>query len=156
MFRWVSDTEIAHSIGLRTKPSIEKTLEWIERSAADLQIQAYAIQWNDTHVGNVILDRADSWTFSKRLSIYIGEPTARGCGVGSTAVYRAAEIYFAIPSSNKIWLTVHAENRAAIESYKRVGFRIEGTLREEFNLGGRLVDTHHMGMLRGDFERVQA
>lgn len=156
MFRWVSNPEVAQSIGLRSTPSLKKTQEWIARANADSQFQAHAILLDGNHVGNVVLDRIDSWAQSARLSIYIGETSARSQGIGSSAVYRAADVFFEFDSHNKIWLTVHAENSAAIQSYRKVGFQIEGTLREEFNLNGRLVDALYMGLLRSDFKRAQA
>jgi len=55
---------------------------------------------------------------------------------------------------NKIWLTVHSENQSAIKCYERLGFQLEGTLRDEFKLRGRLVPALYMGLLRQDFEQI--
>ena len=43
------------------------------------------------------------------------------------------------------------ENHSAIESYTRVGFKVEGTLREAFYLDGRFVDALYMGLLQSEF-----
>lgn len=155
MFRWVSDPLIAENIGLRSEPTLQRTREWISRASADFTVQAYAILWKGDHVGNVVLDRADPVLLSSRLSIYIGEAPARRIGVGHSALMRAAEIHFIQRGQNKIWLTVHTGNHAAIASYKRAGFQIEGTLRDEFKLRGTLVAAHYMGLLRADFERLR-
>ena len=155
MFRWACDPEIARNIGLSHTPSLNKTRTWIEQSVSDDSIVAFAILHAGTHVGNVILDRMNTWLRSSRLSIYIGEASSRGCGVGSSAVHLACEHGFTASVQNKIWLTVHTENSAAIASYQRIGFQIEGTLRQEFLLDGDLVDVHYMGLLSGDFKRAQ-
>lgn len=151
MFRWVSDPGIAENIGLRRKPSLELTREWIERSKSDSNTNAFAILQKSKHVGNVVLDQHDPIILSSRLSIYIGEPEARGCGVGKSAGYLAANIQFTLFHRRKIWLIVHTENAAAIATYKSIGFQIEGTHRQEFHMLGTYADVFYMGLLSDEF-----
>jgi len=154
MFRWVSDPDIAENIGLRRKPSIELTREWIKRSESDSSTKAFAILLKNKHVGNVVLDQYDPGILSSRLSIYIGEPEARGCGVGKSAIYVAADFQFNVFHRRKLWLVVHTENAPAIATYKSIGFQIEGTHRQEFRMLGSYADVFYMGLLREEFPRV--
>ena len=148
MFRWVSDLGIRRDIGLHTEPTLQRTIEWIERALNDSAVIPHAICLSGKHVGNVILDRIDRRVRTARLSIYIGEPDARGAGVGARAVRLAAERGF--QELHKIWLIVHAENIPAIRCYQSIGFQLEGILREEFLLGDRRVSALYMGLLRRD------
>jgi diamine N-acetyltransferase len=154
MYRWVSDPDVRRDIGLRTEPTLQRTQEWIVRARSDPAIIPSAICLVGKHVGNVVLDRIDRQLSTARLSIYIGEPAARGGGVGTAAVRLAVQRGFR--ELNKIWLTVHAENIAAIRCYQRLGFQLEGTLRDEFLLGDRRVAALYMGLLKRDFERTPA
>ena len=52
---------------------------------------------------------------------------------------------------NKVWLTVHCRNVAAVNAYQRLGFQLEG-VRDEFVLDGRRINLFYMGLLVGDFE----
>src|SRR6266853_1250309 len=86
MLRWMCDPLVAANVGVRASPSIEKTRQWIERAAADASMLPRAILLKGAHVGNVVLDRIDEYLRSARLSVYLGEPPARGRGVASRAI----------------------------------------------------------------------
>ena len=154
MYRWMRDPVVASSIGLRSVPSPERTAAWIGNSMKDPLIRAYAVLLEEQHVGNVILDKWDTYLKTCRLSVYIGESSARRNGVGRTAVYRALAEGFTNHDLHKVWLTVHADNSGAIKTYATLGFKLEGVLREEFLLGNRRIDAHYMGILRPEFEAV--
>lgn len=151
MFRWMGDPDVAGHIGLRKDASLEGTLTWIDRALGDPTFCCFAILLNEQHVGNVILDRIDSYIESARLSVYIGEAFARRCGVGTTAMYLALKHAFKDLSLHKVWLTVHGKNYRAIQSYTNLGFVIEGVLRDEFRLNGVLLPAFYMGLLRHEF-----
>jgi ribosomal protein S18 acetylase RimI-like enzyme len=66
-------------------------------------------------------------------------PGARGRGVAS-ALLTAAGQYARERGARKLSLRVLSTNDAALRLYERLGFRREGTLREEFLIDGRYVD----------------
>jgi RimJ/RimL family protein N-acetyltransferase len=156
MCTWMRDPAVHAGVGLRTEPTLEKTYEWLNRALADTDTWAFAVLLAGRHVGNVVLDRRDRYLQTARLSIYIGEVSARGRGVGTTGVYRAARTAFNDWGLHKLWLTARAENAAALAAYERVGFRREGLLRDEFLYAGQRHDAVYMGLLRADFAGVLA
>ena len=146
MYRWMCDPHVRHNFGLRTDPSPQKTRAWIERAMSSPEFRPFAICYGGTHVGNVVLDHIDPLRKLCRLSIFIGEPSARGVGVGQAAVRAALRVAFEELSLGKVYLIVHAGNAPAIAAYERVGFKREGLHRKEFLLDGRLVDEIYMGI----------
>jgi RimJ/RimL family protein N-acetyltransferase len=154
MFQWMCDPTVSRNIGLRSEPSLNKTESWINCALLDPLIQPFAILFDHRHVGNVILDRIDNYLGTARLSVYLGDHSARGTGVGFTGIYLALFEGFEKLLLHKIWLTVHVNNLSAISTYRKLGFVLEGTLRDEFFLAGERVDLHYFGMLRGDFNRL--
>lgn len=154
MCRWMCDPVIRKNIGLRSEPSLERTETWIKNALQDPTVRPFAILLDNRHVGNVVLDRIDSYLASARLSVYIGEPSARGAGVGLTAVYRVLLEGFQSLCLHKVWLTVHCQNYAAINMYTKLGFTLEGILRDEFWLDGRRVNVLYMGLLHDDLKRL--
>lgn len=151
MCRWMGDPEVASNIGLRREPSLERTVEWIQKAVQDPSIRAYAILADKEHVGNVVFDQIDTYLGSARLSIYVGETAFRGSGVGSTAARLAAELAFEQAGLNKIWLTVHVMNLRAINVYTKLGFVLEGILRDEFWFGGKRLPVLRMSLLQREF-----
>jgi RimJ/RimL family protein N-acetyltransferase len=152
MFRWMTDPEVSVNLGLRTEPSSEKTRSWLQRALEDGETRAYAILLGGRHVGNLVFDRIDDYLANARLSIYIGEPEARGRGVGLKALRLGLVEAFERLSLHKVWLTVHVHHTRAIQTYLKAGFVMEGIVRDEFRLNGKLVSVFYMGMLRGEFD----
>jgi RimJ/RimL family protein N-acetyltransferase len=151
--QWLSDPAVSSNLGLRSQPTLEKTFAFIAAAASDetaSTLAARAILLDGRHVGNVVLDQIDRHVGKARLHIYVGDPAARGHGVGQRAVRLAVALAFDELALHKVWLTVHAGNAAAIRAYERAGFRIEGTHRAEFLLDGARVDELYMGVLKGE------
>jgi RimJ/RimL family protein N-acetyltransferase len=155
MLAWMQTEDIADALGLTVEPSLERTLGWISRAAQKSDIRAWAIHSAGEHVGNVVFDQFDYRTATARLSVYIGLPECRGSGVGTTAIFEGLTRIFDERSLYKIWLTVHAENTAAIRTYLLLGFQVEGTLREAFIWKGKRVDALYMGLLRSEFSAIE-
>jgi RimJ/RimL family protein N-acetyltransferase len=151
MFAWMQAQDIAEALGLTVEPSLERTFGWISRAAQKTDIRAWAIHSAGEHVGNLVFDQFDCRTATARLSVYIGPPECRGSGAGTTAIYEGLTRIFDERSLHKVWLTVHAENTAAIRTYLLLGFQVEGTLRQAFIWKGKRVDALYMGLLRSEF-----
>jgi RimJ/RimL family protein N-acetyltransferase len=154
VFAWVSDPEVAGHLGLRSEPSLAKTEAWLARATSDDSLRGFAILLDGRHVGNVVLDLVDRQLLTARLSVYVGEAAARGAGVGTTAVYHCLHEAFENLGLAKVWLVVHVHNAPAIVAYTRLGFQVEGVLREEFVLDGERVSALRMGILRREFRRL--
>ena len=154
MFRWMLDPEVSANIGLRSEPSLERTQDWIRRAAAALDVRAYAVLLRGEHVGNIVFDRLDPYLESARVSMYVGEPSARGGGVGTIALRLGLADVFVNLSLHKVWLTVHVRNLRAVRAYLKLGFVMEGILRDEFRFGGEFIPVFYMGLLREEFERL--
>ena len=154
MYRWVCDPSIAVAIGLRRNPTLEYTLKWIQRSLDDPLISAYALLLDQSHVGNVVLDKTDTYLKTSRLSVYVGDPSVRGAGVGLTGIYRALVDGFKKYDLHKVWLTVDVKNQVALKTYTKLDFKVEGVLRDEFLINGHRSDAYYMGLLRNKFDQL--
>jgi RimJ/RimL family protein N-acetyltransferase len=154
MARWMEDPTVSRNLGLRSKPSLEKTIAWIENALKSQEICPFAILFKEQHVGNVIVDRIDHYLGVGRLSVYIGERSARGSGVGLTGIYLALNECFSTLGLHKVWLTAHIRNFPSIHTFSRLGFSLEGILRDEFLLDGERLSVLYMGLLRDEFLRL--
>lgn len=144
MYRWMCDPEVSGNIGLRTVPTAEKTVAWVERATNDRTVSAWAILAGGDHVGNVILDRIDHARRSARLSIYVGD--RRGEGVGTRAMRLMLDEAFGPLGLNRVWLTVYAGNGPALALYSAMGFRVERVVEEASLAGGGPVQVIYMGL----------
>jgi RimJ/RimL family protein N-acetyltransferase len=156
MLRWMQDPEVRENVGLRREPSLEATRLWIRRAQTDESVSASAMLRASLHVGNVVLDRIDAYLQMARLSVYIGAESERGAGVGTTGIYRKLADGFGPLGLHKVWLVVRCGNLRAKDAYLRLGFQIEGVLRDEFWYDGRRESVYYMGLLRDEFIRLPA
>jgi len=148
------DPTVSCNLGLRDTPSLEKTQNWITSALQDPLVRAFAIKHNGHHVGNINLDRIDKYLSTARLSVYIGETSARHLGVGCTGIYLALREAFFSLDLYKVWLIVHTRNYSAINVYHKLGFVLEGILRDEFWLDGQRIDVLYLGLKKIEFEHL--
>ena len=85
------------------------------------------------------------------LQIRIGAASARGRGLGTSAVRALVALAFGELALHRVFVHVFSTNEPAIGLYRKVGFRHEGTLREAALIEGRRVDLHVMGLLRDEW-----
>jgi RimJ/RimL family protein N-acetyltransferase len=124
MYGWMLDPTVSKNLALTRSPSIEYTRSFIERSARQRDLRAFAILLADEHVGNVVLDRIDLDAGSARMSIYLGEHSARNQGVGRAALFEILDFGFDELCLDEIWLTVLSQNQPALRIYEMAGFKM--------------------------------
>ena len=151
---WLNDPEVTsfmfHGTFPTTADSNAEFYEQVSRSSSDL-VLAVAAKDDGEHVGNVGLHRIDWVNRSAEFGILIGERGRWGQGIGTEAARLIVGHGFDRLNLHRIWLGVFAAHTAAIEVYERIGFRIEGTLREAVARGGAYEDQLLMGLLEHDF-----
>ncbi len=75
-------------------------------------------------------------------------------GYGTDAMKVLLNFIFNEMNLHKVKLSVFSFNTRAIKCYKKCGFRVEGTLREELYKKGRYYDLIMMGILKEEFIKV--
>jgi len=128
---------------------------WLESHArrTDEALWAIAARDDDRCLGHVGLYQIDHRIRKASFGILIGDPAARGKGLG-TAITRAVVDYgFAELNLHRIELDVLATNARAIHLYERLGFQREGVLRHAQFRGGAYVDLVLMAVLDGEWRR---
>jgi RimJ/RimL family protein N-acetyltransferase len=154
MFQRMCDPNVSRNIGLRDKPSLEKTISWVSHALQDPLIYPFSILFNGQHVGNVILDRVDNYLGNARVSAFLGDSFHRGKGIGLTGTYLALKEGFDTFSLHKIYLAAHVDNLPSRNIAAKLGFALEGILRDEFILDEKRVDLLYFGLLETDFRQL--
>jgi len=87
----------------------------------------------------------------KRLAV--SEP---GRGVGREALRQVMRLAFTEGNAHRLWLDVYDDNPRARRTYRALGFREEGTLRECVWHGGRFRSLVVMALLESEVDAVDA
>jgi RimJ/RimL family protein N-acetyltransferase len=154
MHRWINDRDLVLNSGPYRPVHFSDHEAWWTAVSADRQSVIFAIRERegDRLVGSCQLLGLDLRHRSAELQIRIGEPDARGRGLGTEAVALLLRHAFADLDLHRVSLHVFASNAAALATYERCGFVREGALREAAMLDGRREDVVVMGILRQDWE----
>lgn len=153
--RWMSDPEtfrfLAMRPGLLSREEIKRWLESVAASAAESA--EFAIETLEgRHIGGCSLRSFNQVARSAEFAIVIGEPDCRGKGYGTEITRLTAQIGFERFNLNRIWLTVNADNLAAVRAYNKAGFVQEGLMRDYGFANGSYYDSYMMAILRKDYE----
>ena len=96
------------------------------------------------------------YTWSAGIDIYIGEPKARGRGLGTEAMRTLLRYLFEVKRLHRVTIDPEPGNRRAIRSYEKAGFRFDGLLRHHARLGDRYVDAYWMSILDDEWPAARA
>jgi RimJ/RimL family protein N-acetyltransferase len=147
---WMNDRAVADYFGgyhnLVSPAGAKKTLE-------ELKGYRFAIVLLDADIliGHISLHDIDHLNRNAFLGIFIGEAEHRNKGYGTEAVRLALGYGFNTLNLHNIMLSVHADNGAALASYKKAGFREAGRRREWIFKNGKYIDKIYMDLLEREF-----
>jgi RimJ/RimL family protein N-acetyltransferase len=103
-------------------------------------------------IGHAELSRIDHKNRSASISrLLVGDPSARGKGVGRQIVSRVLDVAFGEMSLHRVDLYVLEFHVTALSMYKALGFKTEGHLVEARRAGGNYWNAYYMAMLEEEW-----
>ena len=156
-YRWVNDVEVTRYLDTRYPISRGEEERWLaNRPANDLAHGVHlAIETKDgVYIGNLALHGPHPEHRSAVLGIVIGEKHYWSNGYGTDAIVTLLRFAFGEMNLHRVMLHVKEFNERGIACYKKCGFQIEGTLRQNYYGEGHYWDVVVMGVLRDEFEAL--
>ncbi len=150
---WLNDPEVnAYSRRKGLRITAEDAGRYLSSLRADEHV--LAILREGEHVGNVKFGPIDWQNACADISILVGERRAWGQGIGTEAVYLVSRHLLKTLGLNR----VHADsfNPAFLGLVGKLGWRVEGVLRERVRLDGRFVDDTVVSLLAREFRVIDA
>jgi ribosomal-protein-alanine N-acetyltransferase len=152
---WFNDPEVRRNLR-RYQPMNRFSEEEFIRRLADQPhdlVLALVTREEDRFVGLAGLHQFDVRCQHAAFGIVVGEKDAWGKGYGTEATRLVVQHAFETLNLNRVWLHVYEFNTRGIRAYEKVGFQVEGRLRQDAFEGGRFWDTVVMGVLREEWQR---
>ena len=135
--KWKSDEDL--SIKLMKKKEnlkVEGAIKWIEKNNLDKNQSLngiFLVKKNAKRlIGVARLMYIDFKSKVAELGIYIGEKKLIGRGLGYKAISLLIEYAFENLKLRKIFLKVNENNKEAIKLYKKMNFKVEGVMRQNY------------------------
>lgn len=154
VLEWVNNPEIKKLIGGIFPISEIEHEKWFESRVLDPINKLFAIELsqNNTIIGIIGLKNVDLINRSSEIYVYIGDKEYWGKGYGTESIKLLVEFCINELNLHRLYLYVFDYNKRAIASYKKVGFKIEGVLRDSLYRYGKYHNSLLMSVLRSDLE----
>ncbi|RKY10378.1 MAG: hypothetical protein DRP56_01180 [Planctomycetota bacterium] len=150
--RWINDPKVHVNLHYDIPITLKKTTQWFERTQNDSSRLDLIIETlTGTPVGLIgLLDISER---DKTTEIYIAIGETEYWGKGAMLETESMLIEYVIRELNlyKILAQTRPANIGSIITMKKLGFQIEGTLRQEKCIQGERVDILIMGLLKDEF-----
>ncbi len=148
--RWYRDPELARLTRYQTRPMAREEIErFFHQRLMSPDAVAYAIHERTTGrlLGITTFSALDGDNRSALYHITIGERDAWGRGYGTDTTRLMLAHAFAGLGLHRLGLSVFEFNTRAIRSYEKVGFVVEGVLRQRLASRGGRADAWIAGLL---------
>ena len=142
-YRWHNDEDVMRWLASYTHESLAALRKrFADRADNSFEKASFCIETLEDGklIGVVVLRDADPINRRAQVDIYIGEKEYWGGGYGTDALRRACRYGFDTLRLHSIELTVVEVNERAIRSYKKIGFQVDGRLRQAFSRDGQWYD----------------
>ena len=150
ILRWRNSERVRSHFVFRDELTKEAHEAWLSTRVAGGDVVQFIIlaeQGADgmpRPVGSVYLRDVDREKKTAEFGIFIGEADALGKGYGTRATRLMLSHAFRTLALERVFLRAYCDNRAALDSYRRAGFRILETLRDVESTDGEIADMYWM------------
>jgi RimJ/RimL family protein N-acetyltransferase len=133
--------------------SVEMEERWIESVSKTEDVHMIAVLKSDSSsLGIVSIKDINKRNGSAHISIIL-QKKSWDKGYGTEAVTGVLYFLFERRNLHRVWLRVADYNDRAIKCYKKCGFKIEGTLREDHYAGNAWRSSYMMSIVDHEFRR---
>lgn len=150
---WINDPEVTRFLQIyrpMNLPAEEQFIDKANQGEHDL-VLGIAMRATDQLVGGIGLHAIDFKDRHAGVGIMLGVKDEWSKGYGGEAIQLLVRHAFETLNLNRVWLRVYEYNERARRCYERIGFRLEGVLRQDHFIQGRYWDTLTMAILREEW-----
>lgn len=135
---WRNQESVRHNFIYRGAFTAEGHREWLRTKVATGQVVQFMIGVTDTGelIGSVYFRDINPEYRKAEYGIFIGATDATGRGYGTETAQLAVAYARDVLKLHKVILRVYADNKGAVRSYEKAGFRQEAYLRDEVKIDG--------------------
>ncbi len=127
---WINDPDVNKYLETRGNYTLDMLKVYIEELyAKEVYFWAIHLKSTDKHIGNIKIDPIDFKNGSGEYGILVGDKASWGKGYAKEATIRIIKYCFEELGLTKITLGVVEDNAAAVNLYKKLGFKIDEVIK---------------------------
>ena len=146
----LNDALITPHINTAEKFSIEKTEQWLLNIESDISRRDFVFIYKDQKVGMGGLTNISLHNQNCELYMYM-DPDFQGKGLGYLAGRELCRFAFSDLNLKKVFLYTFSKNVRANKLYEKIGFKLEGLLRNHTFKDEGFQDRNIYGILKTEF-----
>jgi RimJ/RimL family protein N-acetyltransferase len=150
--KWYNDPAVRKTLVVDEVFELEKTLAWFRTLASNETRADFLVESLDGVplgiTGLIDLDRKNK---TAQCYCVIGEKSFWSKGFGTEIHSVLFQWGFEVFDIEKIWAHIRTNNPAIFRVVEKLGFKIEGTLRQDKIIAGHRIDLYHIGLMRNEF-----
>src|SRR5699024_709588 len=152
---WFNDVEVRKTLNVEFPISELGTREWLKNVTKNSSRKDFIIcdKNNEKPIGYCGLVNIDLKNSKAESYLGLGDREFRGKGHSSEARRLILDYAFDELFLNKVYSFVWAENEKMKHINKKVGFKVEGRLRDDVFYRGEFREKLLMGVLRAEYQR---
>ncbi|KJJ38839.1 GNAT family N-acetyltransferase [Aequorivita vladivostokensis] len=150
--QWMNDPRVYETMHFVPPITLEKTQDWFRNNVGNDTRMDFVIEEDGVVCAMDGLTGIDP-KLRKGESYTIVDPNYKGKGIGTRTLFLKSIYAFEIGILNKIWAFIDADNIASIKMCERIGYKVEGILRQEVVRESGLIDRYYMGCLEDDLKK---
>ena len=134
----------------KTPPGKTSSLKLLDENTNAFRFSVATLN-TDTKIGVCSLQDIDYLNRKGHIARFLWDKNMRGMGYGTEVLSFLIQFGFDKINLNKVIVSNVASNVAAERSCLKLGFTMEGKLRQEFYANGKYYDINYFGMLRQQY-----
>ena len=151
---WRNKESVKKNFLYRSDFTAETHRKWFREKVQTGNVVQFIIEMQNkvqsVPVGSTYLRDIDYENSSAEFGIFIGEDSARGKGVGTTAAKMILDYGHNELGLHRIFLRLLADNIVAYKSYRKAGFVTEGIFRDMKKIDGKYRDIMFMSSIHNN------
>lgn len=147
ILKWKSNEELREMLGTVYPISELEHKQWFENKMLEKNNKNFVIEVNNQAKGLLGFNQIDWINRNAEIFIFIGEASQQGMGIGKQAMQQLIDFSRNNLNLHMLYLNVFSYNYGAIKMYEKIGFSIDGRLRESKFSKGKFHDTIIMSKL---------
>ena len=158
IMKWVNDPEVVGNFAeLGKEITREEEEKYLERILSSDTDRMYAIEDQEgNYIGNIGIHEINKSDRSGRFGLIIGNKDYWGQGYGQSAINALLDKAFSELEMHKVWGVFLETNEKMYHiNVNKVGFKVEGVMRDEYFRRGEYHDMVRISMLEDDYRKLR-
>ncbi|MDO5026715.1 MAG: GNAT family protein [Tissierellia bacterium] len=151
--KWINDSKNNEFLHYDIPINYEGTLNWFLNKQKNRE--DFVIEYEESPVGVIGLINIDNYNKKAEYYITIGSHEHKRKGIASGSSLLLLRHAFEELGLNKVYLNVDADNTSACKLYEKIGFKCEGTFKDELFFRGKFIDRKRYAFLYKEWIKVE-